>query len=114
MQLYPALVVHGRADARAAMARGRPITLLSAPGAGLYAGCLWWQSLVEQVRRAYPDVPMMDVLDCADGSGQALAALRIGLKRLVLAPRATEWALLQAIACANGGVLLSARPDKLP
>ena len=110
MQLYPAVVVHGLADARRAMARGQPVTLLSAPGAGVYAGCLWWQVLVARVRREYPDVPVMDVLDCADASGQALAALRIGLTRLVLAPDAPGRLRLELIARGLGAHFLSSRP----
>ena len=42
----PAVIVHGLDDARAALAPGRPVTLLSAPGAALYAGCGWWRALV--------------------------------------------------------------------
>jgi hypothetical protein len=110
MQLYPAVVVHGLADARLVMARGQAVTLLSAPGAGVYAGCLWWQALITQVRREYPDVPMMDVLDCADASGQALAALRIGLTRLVLSPDALGRLRLELFARGLGGDLLRFRP----
>ncbi len=114
MQLYPAVVVHGLADARRAMARGRPVTLLSAPGAGVYAGCLWWQALITQVRREYPDVPMIDVLDCADASGQALAALRIGLTRLVLSPDALGRLRLELIASGLGAELLCSFPLEFP
>lgn len=114
MQLYPAVVVHGLADARRAMARGRPVTLVSAPGAGVYAGCLWWQALITQVRREYPDVPMVDVLDCADASGQALAALRIGLTRLVLWPDAFGRLLLELIARGQGADLLRFAPLEVP
>lgn len=112
MQLYPAVVVHGLADARRAMARGRPVTLLSAPGAGVYAGCLWWRALITQVRREYPDVPMVDVLDCADASGQALAALRIGLTRLVLSPDAFGRLHLELIASGLGAELLGSFPQE--
>ena len=110
MQLYPAAVVHGLADARRVMARGRPVTLLSAPGAGVYAGCLWWRALVGRVGREFPDVPMADVLDCADGTGAALAALRIGLPRLVLAAEAPSRLRLELIARRQGGELLCFRP----
>ena len=84
MEIYPAVVVHGLPDAVAALARsaaeGRPVTLLSAPGAALYAGCGWWKALIDAAREAHPNVPCMDILDCADGTGQALAAAhdRIG------------------------------------
>jgi hypothetical protein len=109
MQLYPAIVVHGLADARAALARGRPVTLVSAPGAGLYAGCLWWRALIARVGDEYPDVPMIDVLDCADSTGQALAALRVGVIRLILSPEAPGSAGLGILLRARGGFLLRSR-----
>ena len=81
---YPAAIVHGADDARLALSIGLPVTLLSAPGAALYAGCGWWRALVRQALAAFPEVPAEDILDCGDGAGQALAALRIGQQRLVL------------------------------
>ena len=105
----PAVIVHGLADARAAVAPGRPVTLLSAPGAALYAGCLWWRSLVDQVRCD----GTTDILDCADASGLALAALRIGVHRLVLWPRAPGWAEVAEIATTRGGCVLPEAPPAL-
>jgi hypothetical protein len=84
--------------------------LLSAPGAASYAGCGWWRALVEAARAKYPDVPCTDVLDCADGTGQALAALRIGLTRLVLWPDAPGREAIVTIAQSLGGFVLPAPP----
>ena len=106
MILHPAVIVHGLADVRAALALGRPVTLLSAPGAGMYAGCLWWRSLVEGVRGDA-------VLDCADGSGAALAALRIGVCRLVLWREAPGWDAVAEIAAGQGGFVLDRAPAAL-
>ena len=50
---------------------GVPVTLLSAPGAALFAGCGWWRALVEQARAEFADVAIDDILDCADASGLA-------------------------------------------
>jgi len=108
--LYPVFVVHDLAGARAALAGGAPATLLSAPGAGIYAGCGWWRALIAAAREAHPDVPCIDILDCADGTGQALAALRIGVTRLVLWPEAPGRAAAEAIAVGLGGFLLPAPP----
>ncbi len=125
MRLPPAVIVHGRADIDAVLAHGRPVTLLSAVGAGAYAGCLWWQALMAHVRAAHPfaahplagaagsDPAVVDLLDCADASGQALAALRIGLRGLVLAAEAPGHARVAAIAAAEGAVLLATPPEAL-
>lgn len=110
---YPAVIVHGMHHARQALAVGRPVTLLSAPGAALYAGCGWWRALVEQARTAVPDVAMADILDCADGSGQALAALRIGQLWLVLWRTSPGWDEVAAIAAARGGRVLETSPAAL-
>ena len=118
MEIYPAVVVHGLSDAVAALAQsaaeGRPVTLLSAPGAALYAGCGWWKALIDAAREAHPNVPCMDILDCADGTGQALAASRIGLSRLVLWPDAPGRAAVVAIVESMGGFVLTAPPPVNP
>jgi hypothetical protein len=109
--LPPAIVVHALADARAVLARGEPVTLLSPPGAALYAGCGWWHALIEMARAAYPETPCTDILDCADGTGLALAAARIGLRRLVLWPKAPGRPAVVAIVEAMGGFVLPASPS---
>jgi hypothetical protein len=110
---YPAVIVHGMDHARQALSVGRPVTLLSAPGAALYAGCGWWRALVRQARAAVPDVAVADVLDCADGSGQALAALRIGQLWLVLWRVSPGWDEVATIAAERGGCVLEAAPAAL-
>jgi hypothetical protein len=110
---YPAVVVHNIDDARAALATGGPVTLLSAAGAAIYGGCLWWKALTETARSDFPKVTSEDFLDCADASGQALAALRIGLCRLILWPDAPGRRRVAAIVARQGGVLLLNRPPAL-
>ena len=88
MIIYPAVIVHGMADAQAALALGLPVTLLSAPAAAQFAGCLWWREVVAGARLRHPDTAATDILDCADASGVALGALRCGVLRLVLWPAA--------------------------
>ena len=109
----PAVIVHGLAHARLALAVGSPVTLLSAPGAALYAGCGWWRAVVQQARAEFPDVAVADILDCGEGSGQALAALRIGQRFLVLWPSAPGWDAVAAIAAERGGAVLPAAPPAL-
>jgi hypothetical protein len=111
--VYPAVVVHGLADARTVLALHRPVTLLSAEGAALFAGSGWWQALIERAHAEHPDVPFADILDCADASGLALGALRIGLRRIVLSPTAPGWQAVTAIAASLGSEVLTARPPSL-
>lgn len=110
---FPAVVIHSLSDARLALAPGQPVTLLSGDGAALYAGCGWWQALVQAARAEFPQVPFAELLDCGDASGQALAALRIGLRHLILRPNAPGHARVAAIVADLGGVLLSERPPAL-
>ncbi len=107
------MVVHSLADARLALAPGQPVTLLSGEGAALYAGCAWWRALTAAARAESPLVPTADFLDCADASGQALAALRIGLRHLILSPDAPGRSRVAAIVAGLDGVLLAERPPSL-
>jgi hypothetical protein len=109
----PSVIVHGLADAETALAPGVPLTLLSAPGAALYAGCGWWQALIEAARAAFPETEADDLLDCADAPGRALEALRIGLRGLVLDPLCPAFPEVARIAAACGARLLRAAPPAL-
>ena len=121
MVLPKAVVVHSLADARLALAVGRPVTLFSAPGAACYAGCGWWRAMIEAARVEVPGVspygePSLwapDVLDCLDQTGRAIEALRHGLRRLVLLPGAPARDDVAARAESLGAVLLDARPPAL-
>ena len=113
MVVHPAIIIHSLADARRALAVGAPVTLLSAPGAALFAGCLWWRTIIAAAREEFPAVPMTDLLDCADASGQALAVLRMGVRRLVLWPEAPGWAEVAAIAGGLGGHVWPCAPPAL-
>ena len=104
----PAVIIHGLADARLALSKQRPVTLLSAPGAGLYAGCLWWQALVVA---AETDNPAF--LDCADAPGRAVEALKLGLRGIILLCEPAVFAAVNGIAQARGAVVLAAAPAAL-
>jgi hypothetical protein len=99
--------------ARSVLAIGRSVTLLSAPGAALFAGCGWWRAVIERARGEYPGVPIDDILDCADAPGLALGALRIGQRRLVLSPTSPGWQSVAAIAASLGSEVLTSRPPAL-
>jgi hypothetical protein len=113
MIVHPAVIVHGLHDARAALARGIPVTLLSAPGAALFAGCLWWRQVTAAARAASPGTEMVDILDCADASGLAMGALRSGVVRLVLWPEAPGWAEIAVVAEQLGGFVVAQAPPAL-
>ena len=73
----PAVIIHGLDHARMALAPGLPVTLLSAPGAGVYAGAGWWRALMLALCPADPDI-----LDCGSAAGAgAGGAARPGRKR---------------------------------
>jgi hypothetical protein len=110
---YPAVVIHGLEHAGAALAVGQPVTLLSAHGAALFAGCGWWRALVERARDEAPHIPLDDILDCADAPGLALGALRIGQRRIVLSAQAPGFAAVAAIAASLGSEVLTLRPPAL-
>ena len=113
MIVYPAVIVHGAADAYAALAPRLPVTLLSAPGAASFAGCLWWQGIVAMSRAKHPETIAIDVLDCADASGMAMGALRCGICRLVLWPASSGWDRVVTIAERQGGFVLPQAPVAL-
>jgi len=108
--LPPAVVIHGVAHARAALAPGRPVTLLSAPGAGVYAGVGWWRALIAA---AAPPPGTPDVLDCAASPGRALEALRGGQALLILRCAPGVWQDIEERAARQGARLLDERPPAL-
>jgi hypothetical protein len=108
LQLPPAVIVHSVGEARTALAPGRPVTLLSAPGAALAAGCLWWRELM-----AAAGFAGVSLLDCADAPGRALEALKLGLPGIVLGCEAAAYAVVAELAAAQAALLLPAAPAAL-
>ncbi len=100
---------HARAALAAAAALGRPVTLVSAPGAAGVAGAAWFLKVVALAAADYPEASWDAVLDCADKAGHALAALRLGAKAIRYSgPRASA-AKLAAIAESYGARLVTGR-----
>jgi hypothetical protein len=108
MDLAPAVIVHGLEQARAALAPGRPVVLLSAPGAALFGGCLWWRALTRAA-----GAEGLSLLDCADAPGRALEALRLGLPGVVLGCEAAAFRVVMGVAATTGAVVLPAPPPAL-
>ncbi len=112
-QTRPCLMVHGLDHVKFALAPGRPVTLLSMPGAAISAGCFWWRALMEQGQDAYPTTPFDDILDCADAPGLAMAALRIGQRRIVLWPAVPAWPSVSRAAALLEAEVLPDAPTAL-
>jgi hypothetical protein len=113
MRQSPAVIVHGLEMARAALAPGRPVTLLSAEGAAAYAGIGWWQALVRAAHEDFPETEVLDILDCGFAPGRALEALRAGHTHLVLRADHRVWADIAERTASLGGVLLAEAPAAL-
>ena len=67
---------------RAAADLGVELVLLSAPNAAANVGPGWFDAVVAAARASYPGVAATGVLDCGDAPGDALAALRHGIKAI--------------------------------
>jgi hypothetical protein len=113
MNQRASVVVHGLAQARAALRPGYPVMLLSAPGAASYAGCLWWRELIAAARSLHPGTPALDLLDCAAAPGHAMAALRVGQRLLRLDPACPAFPAVADAAATLGAHVLPARPPAL-
>jgi hypothetical protein len=111
----PAVVVHGRGHAAWALsiAAGRPVLLVSAPGAALNAGPGWFKALLDQAAAAHPGANFTAALDCAAAPGAALAALRAGFKLVVLDLRHPAAASVLGAAAEAGAEVLGTRPEAL-
>ncbi len=112
MVLPPAVVIHGLPHARLALRPGRPVTLLSAPGAASYAGVGWWRAVIAAAQAEFPESNPPDVLDCADAPGRALEALSLGCRIIVLrlGPASAD---IAGRAAAQSAVLLNEPPTAL-
>lgn len=115
LNLPPAVTVHGLAGARAALAAAGPrgVLLLSARGAGGFAGAAWFLRLVAAAAAAHPGVAHHAALDCADAPGGALAALRAGARLVVLDGACPGFAAAASAAAEVGAALLPDRPASL-
>ncbi len=115
MRLAPAVVVHSAGEVREALGPARPVTLVSAPGAALYAGAAWWLALMAVARADHPaSAAFENILDCGDAPGRAAEALRLGQRRLVLSgvPPAIS-ARIELMAAALDAEVLPRMPEAL-
>src|SRR5439155_14786297 len=111
----PTIVVHALAHAVAALEAAaelaRPVTLLSAPDAGLSAGPGWFGAMLAAARAAVPAAQSEALLDCGDDPGAAQAAIRAGIEAIVFTGRSNVAERLADIARQRGCRLVTARPQ---
>ena len=111
----PVIIIHSLAHAIAALSAaaeaGRPVTLASAPDAGISAGPGWFGALVAAARDAVPAAQSAVLIDCGDDAGAAQAAIRAGIEGVIFTGRADVAERLADIAQQRGARLLTARPD---
>lgn len=109
------LLVVSATDMAAALrlARGQPVTMLSAEAAAGWLGPAGWRALVAQAAALAPDAPFDDLLCCGAAPGHALAALRAGCRGLVLDAGCAGFDQVAEAAACRGAVLLGARPPAL-
>ena len=82
----PQIIVHDLDEAVAALIASSDmdiaVTLVSPKGAASYAGPGWFRALICLAKEKVPDSQFDSILDCSEDSGQALAALRVGVKAI--------------------------------
>jgi len=113
--LAPAIVIvhtlaHAVGALRAAAHATRPLMLLSAPDAGIYAGPGWFGAIVAAAREAVPEALFLAMLDCGDRPGAALAAIRAGVKGVIFTGGTDPAFRLADIAHQQGVRFLTERP----
>jgi hypothetical protein len=109
----PVIIIHFLAHAVAALSAavaGRPVTLASAPDAGIYAGPGWFGALIAAARDAVPAAQSTTLIDCGDDAGAAQAAIRAGIEGVIFTGRADVAERLADIARQRGVRLLTKRP----
>ncbi len=107
--LPPAITIRSAKTLRAVVEWVPPgaALLLSAPGAASFLGAGAWRALMA-LAPGYPDA-----LCCGDAAGDALTALRMGCRVLVLEAACPAFASVAGAAAEAGAVLLPARPPAL-
>jgi acyl-CoA reductase-like NAD-dependent aldehyde dehydrogenase len=111
----PVIIVHSLDHAVAALSAaaeaGRPVTLASAPDAGIYGGPGWFGELIKMARDAILAAQSTALLDCGDDAGAAQAAIRAGIEGVIFTGRADVAERLADIAGQCGIRLLTERPE---
>ncbi len=93
---------HAKQALSAARRTGRPVHLVSAPGAAGYLGPALFKQIIDQARAAEPAAHATACLDCADEPGTALDAIRQGVEAVSLSAAPEVLAKIESAAIAAG------------
>lgn len=109
------VVIHDLSHAKrvlsAAHRTGRPVHLVSAPGAAGHLGSALYKQIVDQARAAEPAARATACLDCADEPGMALDALGQGVEAVSLSAAPEVLARIES-AATLAGARLEKRPSR--
>ncbi len=94
----------------AAANAARPVILLSATNAGVYAGPGWFGAVIEAAAKVVPEAVFTALLDCGDRPGAALATIRAGVHGIIFTGRSDVADRLADIAHQRGISFLTQRP----
>ncbi|NKB22435.1 MAG: hypothetical protein GKS01_18265 [Alphaproteobacteria bacterium] len=112
------VVIHGIDQARAACqsamaskATSRSsLELWSARSAAGSLGPAWFGNIIDIVRKEFPDITIIGVLDCGDAPGNALAALRHGISCIYISAPSAVADKIRAIALHTKADVRTRRP----
>ncbi len=87
-----------------------PITFISPQNAVAYMGVRWWMQLIKFGKQLFSN-PTDDALDCYDNAGLALAALRLGQKKILFNSKSKQFNLLKNRAESRQATILTKRSE---
>jgi hypothetical protein len=106
--------VHAKAHVLAALAAGeaagRPVVVVSGPGASAYAGAAWFLAMTRQAAAQFPEVRLTAMLDCSDRAGDAMTALKAGATDLIFTGHPEASRRLADVARQTGAQIHRSRP----
>jgi hypothetical protein len=84
---------------------GRPLTLITAPQASAWLGAGYVKALSDELHVLFPDTLDKLIYDCGTHIGDALGALRSGLKHIAV-EKTPALPALQAYAAVHGATII--------
>jgi hypothetical protein len=109
--------VHGWKHVSAALAAAREtsrsVALLAPPGSTYTGGVGFWAAIDQRRQELFADVDAELIVDCDGAPGHVMAALRVGLKRLIFDGNDAARARLADIVARHGACLLERPPAAL-